>query len=147
MPTSEPVISPPDGEMLRRYLAGDAASFADLVRRHAGFVYSVAFRQTRDRHLAEDVAQAVFLLVVRKAPSLLGHDDLCGWLFTATLFEARNVLKTRSREARRIERHGRETAAAAANRRDETMPPSTWEDVEPHLDEALEALNDGERRR
>jgi RNA polymerase sigma factor (sigma-70 family) len=137
--------------LLRRYLTGTAPeSFADLVRRHAGLVYSVAYRQTRDRHLAEDVAQAVFLLVVKKADSLRQHEDLCGWLFTATMFESRNVLKSRVREAKRIEKHGRETAAAAAaaaaaNRDDAMMPSRTWEDVEPHLNEALEALADGER--
>lgn len=141
MLTSEPVVTPSDGELLRRYLSGTAPeSFADLVRRHAGFVYSVALRQMRDRHLAEDVAQAVFLLVVKKADALRGHEDLCGWLFTATMFESRNVLKSRSREARRIEKHGRETA-----NRDDAMPSRTWEDVEPHLNEALEALGDGER--
>lgn len=141
MPTSEPVVSPSDGELLRRYLTGNAPeSFADLVRRHAGLVYSVAYRQLRDRHLAEDVAQAVFLLVLKKADSLRQNEDLCGWLFTAAMFESRNVLKSRVREAKRIEKHGRETA-----NRDDAMPSRTWEDVEPHLNEALEALGDGER--
>jgi hypothetical protein len=58
------------------------------------------------------------------------------------MFESRNLLKSRAREARRIERHGREAAT-----RDDTMgSQQSWEDVEPYLDEALEGLNDGERQ-
>ena len=77
MATGEPDLIVSDGQLLRRYLPGDApGAFADLVRRHAGFVYSVAFRQTRDRHLAEDVAQNVFLLLARKAPGLGAHEDV-----------------------------------------------------------------------
>src|SRR4051812_37044465 len=117
MPTQDPALAPSDGLLLRRYTSGEAPeAFADLVSRHASFVYSVAFRQTRDRHLAEDVTQNVFLLLVKKGSSLGTYEDLCGWLFTATMFESRNLLKTRTREARRIEKHGRE-----GNTRDDTM--------------------------
>src|SRR5262245_38966171 len=51
-----------DVELLENHRAGgDERAFAELVRRHLGWVYGVARRSLsgRDAHLAEDVAQAV----------------------------------------------------------------------------------------
>ena len=55
-----------DGELLQRYAAGrDAEVFAELVRRHGGMVHATASRLAREE--AEDVTQAVFLLLAQKA--------------------------------------------------------------------------------
>jgi RNA polymerase sigma factor (sigma-70 family) len=144
MPTHKSDSNTTDGELLGRYLGGnDPDAFAGLVRRHAGFVYSVACRQTRDRSLAEDVTQAVFLLLVRKAASLRQHETLSGWLFTAATLESRNLLRARGREARRVERYGREHPTTA---RDETMPYDSRSDIDPHLNEALGSLGEAERQ-
>jgi RNA polymerase sigma factor (sigma-70 family) len=89
-------------EFVRR---GCEESFRDLVQRYLGLVYSTAFRITGDKHLAEDVAQHVFIDLARKAKSLPGDVQLGGWLHKHTTFLARNAMrserrrKTREREA------------------------------------------------
>ncbi|MEO5957530.1 MAG: sigma factor [Opitutaceae bacterium] len=94
-----------DATLLRRYAEiRDEAAFAELVRRHLDGVYSIARRRVGgDAHLAEDVAQQVFLELARKAKRLAAHPVLAGWLFTTTRNAAANVVRgERRREARDV---------------------------------------------
>ena len=51
-----------DRELLQEYAQhGTEGAFAEIVNRHFNMVYSAALRQVRDPHLAEDIAQGVFL--------------------------------------------------------------------------------------
>jgi RNA polymerase sigma factor (sigma-70 family) len=67
----------PDGELLRRFVAGcDEDAFAALVRRHGPMVLRVCRRILHDSHDAEDVFQATFLVLSRKAASLRRRDSV-----------------------------------------------------------------------
>src|SRR3954464_14845222 len=87
---------PTDGQLLRQYVEDSSQNaFAQLVRRHTGFVYAAARRQSP--HQAEDVMQAVFILLAQKAKSLLGKQQITGWLFQAVRNVASNARRTEQR--------------------------------------------------
>jgi RNA polymerase sigma factor (sigma-70 family) len=71
----------PDGQLLQRFLAGsDEDAFAVLLHRHGPMVWAVAQRVLRHRHNAEDVFQATFLTLARKAASIRKQDSVASWL-------------------------------------------------------------------
>ena len=92
-----------DSELLRRYAEnGCEAAFTDLVKRHLDLVYSAAMRQVGgDTHLAQDVAQTVFLDLARKAASITPRSVLTGWLYTSTRYAATKVVRGEQRRRAR----------------------------------------------
>ena len=70
-----------DLALLREYArSGSEDAFAALVSRHVNLVYSVALWQVRDADLAEEITQAVFIVLAHKAGSLGDKTILSGWL-------------------------------------------------------------------
>ena len=55
------------------------AAFGELMRRHGRLVYRACYRLLKDAHEAEDAAQAVFVVLARKAGGLR-TGDLSAWL-------------------------------------------------------------------
>ncbi len=70
-----------DLELLSRTAAGDQGAFSELVRRHQDRVFNLAYRYTRDRQDAEELAQEIFLKVWRHAGSFRGESAFGTWLY------------------------------------------------------------------
>src|SRR5277367_339330 len=91
-----------DIALLRDYARRNSeAAFAALVTRHVNLVYSVALRQVRDAHLAEEVTQAVFVILARKASSLDENAILPGWLCRTARYAGANALTVQRRRQKR----------------------------------------------
>src|SRR5689334_16991890 len=81
---------PGDFQLLRLYVQGDAAAFAELVRRHTDLVYSAVLRQTNgNSDLAEEVTQAVFVLLSARAAKLDSNVVVAAWLYRAARYCAK----------------------------------------------------------
>jgi RNA polymerase sigma factor (sigma-70 family) len=73
---------PSDAELLGRFVTDrDQGAFELLVWRHAGTVLRVGRGVLRDHHAAEDVAQAAFLVLARKAGTIGRRQAVAAWLY------------------------------------------------------------------
>jgi len=91
-----------DRELLHRFReARDGDAFALLMRRHGPMVLGLARRILGDAHLAEDVFQAAFLLLARKAHTIRRAESLSCWLHGVAF---RIALRVRRSHQRRQER-------------------------------------------
>ena len=126
-----------DWSLLREYVERRSeAAFEALVRRHLDMVYSAAWRQAGDASLAEEVTQAVFVLLARKAPHLRRGVMVAGWLYRTACLTARRALRDQTR--RRIkEREAAEMRLTDSN-------DEVWTRLKPHLDAALADLGEAD---
>src|SRR5262249_42797290 len=71
-----------DHQLLEHFASRhDDAAFATLVERHGAMVLGVCRRVLHHLHDAEDVFQATFLILARKAGSIRRYDSIAGWLY------------------------------------------------------------------
>src|SRR2546426_6367740 len=121
-----------DIDLLREYARnGSEEAFATLAARHVNLVYAAALRQVRDPHLAQEVTQATFLILVRKAAKLGPRTVLSAWLYRTARYAAADALKVRSRRLKYEQE--------AAHMEPDPADP-TWDQVAPLLDEAVNQL-------
>jgi RNA polymerase sigma factor (sigma-70 family) len=125
-----------DGQLLERFLSQrEEAAFEALVCRHGPMVLGVCRRVLRDGHDAEDAFQATFLVLVRKAASIMPRELVGNWLYGVAY---RTALKARCMTARRRarERQVRDMP------RSQTLDSGARDDLQARLDAELSRLPD-----
>ena len=128
-----------DNALLREFAErGSEPAFAELVTRHVDKVYSAALRHTRNSHSAEEITQAVFVLLAQKASQLHRHAVLSGWLYQTARLTALTLIRGDIRRARREQEVFMQTSSA-----DSAADP--WPHIAPLLDDALARLSETDR--
>jgi RNA polymerase sigma factor (sigma-70 family) len=132
---------PDDIALLKEYAErGSEEAFTALVGRHVNLVYSAALRRVGSAHAAEEIAQAVFVILARKAKSLGGKTVLSGWLYQTTRLTAANYVRGE------IRRQHREQEATMQSILSETeAEPEVWRQIAPLLDDAMGRLGEKDR--
>lgn len=126
-------VQPGDGDLLRRFIEQrDESAFALLVERHGNMVLGVCRRVLHHVHDAEDVFQATFLVLARKASSIRKHQSLSSWLYGVAY---RTALKLRGKPVVTVPLF--EDLPG-----DEPAPDRCNLDLRPVLDEELSRLPD-----
>ncbi len=128
-----------DIELLRQYAReGSEEAFAALVNRHVNLVYFAALRKTNNAQAAEEITQAVFIILAKKAHQLRRGTILSGWLYQAARLTAASFLRTELRRARR------EQEAYVQSLLNEPEL-GTWPEIAPLLEDAMGVLGEKER--
>src|SRR5436305_2050291 len=118
-----------DGQLLERFVAcRDEVVFEALVERHGTMVLQICRGMLGNSHDAEDVFQATFLVLVRRAGSIRKRDSVASWLFGVA---GRIAARARVDAARR-RKHERQAAERAARPKPGDRPdpgPALLEEV------------------
>jgi len=125
-----------DGQLLTLFIEQrDETAFEALVRRHGPMVMGVCRRILRNPHDAEDAFQAAFLVLVRKAASVVPREMVANWLYGVARMTAHrgNALTAKRRKRETQVSEMPEPAA---------VTPDVWNDLRPLLDQELGGLPD-----
>jgi uncharacterized protein (TIGR03435 family) len=128
-----------DHELLAEYARTESeAAFAVLVARYVNLVHSAAWRFTGNPHHAEEITQAVFIILARKAGRLRRGTVLSGWLYQTARLTAANFVKDEIRRQRREQEAYMQSTLTEPE-------PAAWEQIAPLLDEAMGRLGETDR--
>ncbi len=127
-----------DISLLKRYADGDEPAFTLLIERYIHLVYSTALRQVGNPSHAEEISQAVFIILTKKAKSISPKTILSGWLYQTARLTAANFLRSEnSRQQREQEAYMQSTI---------TEPDTgSWNEIAPLLEEAMGRLGQADR--
>lgn len=137
-----------DEDLALAHKAGDTLAFEELVRRHQGRVYAIAYRITGNREDALDVAQEAFVKAFRKIDAWQPVGGFLPWLLRLTVNQSIDALRRKKRRRHEsLDNVAVEALAVAEN----TAPGSDTErcvragEIAVRVQQALEVLSPSQR--
>jgi len=126
-----------DGQLLESFVSHrDEAAFEVFMRRHGPMVLGVCRRVLRNHHDAEDAFQATFLVLIRKAGSIVPAERVANWLYGVA---SRTALKARGMI---VNQQVRERQVTEMPEPESAEVDDCWSDLQPLLDQELSRLPD-----
>ncbi|MBI2423220.1 MAG: sigma-70 family RNA polymerase sigma factor [Candidatus Hydrogenedentes bacterium] len=129
-------MSDSDFHLLQRWQQHrDAEAFQELAHRYARLVFAAAHRILGNTHDAEDVAQQSFITLAQTRHPPKSH--VGAWLHRVAVNHAKNQIRHAQRRTARDTRYAESLPKEGAQ---------NWEDIFTHVDAAIAALPEAERR-
>ncbi len=129
-----------DGELLGRFVrAKSEKAFRTLVERYSDAVFSACLRRLGSRDLAEDAAQAVFIVLTQNAHKIRRGKSVASFLFKTAKYVCSHAVRAEARRRRR------EKEVAEMRHKENLQTEESWEEIRPHIDAALERLPQKQR--
>jgi len=127
-----------DAELLHRFVQERSEqAFRLLVERHSSMVRAVCARGLGGNPAqAKDAAQAVFIILARRAGKIRNRRALSGWLFRTAGFVTSNM----RREERRRQRREQRMAVMMEREEQKRAQLPWWTGIEEHVNAAIAAL-------
>ena len=121
----------------------DVETMDSTVRRHIGMVYSAALRRVGCREMAEDVTQAVFIVLARRRGRWPSEEPLGPWLLKTVKYAAANAIKIEARRRRHELAAARAFGGACSHDPTEVL---VWQEISGRVDDAVLRLPEADRR-
>lgn len=97
---------PNDSEIISEVLRGDQQAYAILVNRYQNYVFTLAFRFTKNREDAEEVAQDIFIKAYRALADFKGNSKFSTWLYTIVNNTCITFLRKKKLEVYSLDKEG-----------------------------------------
>jgi RNA polymerase sigma factor (sigma-70 family) len=82
-----------DIELIQKTLGGNQSAYADLIKRHQRFVFTLALRFSKNREDAEEIAQDCFVKAYRSLASFQQQSKFSTWLYSIVYTTAMTTLR------------------------------------------------------
>src|SRR5471030_2941865 len=92
-----------DTELIDQVLTGDQSAYADLVKRHQRFVFTLALRFAKNREDAEEITQDCFVKAYRALASFSRQSKFSTWLYSIVYTTAMTSLRKKRVETSSID--------------------------------------------
>jgi RNA polymerase sigma factor (sigma-70 family) len=92
-----------DTELINKVLGGEKAAYADLMKRHQRFVFTLALRFAKNREDAEEIAQDCFIKAYRSLNTFRSTSKFSTWLYSIVYTTAMTFLRKKRLDIQSID--------------------------------------------
>lgn len=86
-----------EDELVNRFKNGDIEAFNPLVLKYEKKIYNLVYQQIRDREIAKDISQEVFLKAFKALPNFKGGSAFYSWIYRIAINSSIDFQRQRNR--------------------------------------------------